>query len=43
MKDLNRYIKESLLDDEDDLVENNDFVITQKLKEEKSFLKKSSN
>lgn len=34
MKDLNRYIKESLLDDEDDLVGNNDFVITQKLKED---------
>lgn len=34
MKDLNRYIKESLLDDEDDLVGDNDFVITQKLKED---------
>ena len=41
MKDLNRYIKESLLDDEDDLVDNDDSIISKILNDPDSAFRKA--
>ena len=41
MKDLNRYIKESLLDDEDDLVDNDDSIIAKILNDPASDFRKT--
>lgn len=41
MKDLNRYIKESLLDDEDDLVDNDDSIIAKILNDPASDFRKA--